>query len=175
MQDRLDELAKKADSSPGMSDPASLVTWNALEDALEGVRDELEKPSSDTQGSSVELIRETSEAVSRSFFVCLGAKLLSPFTSQQSSGSVNGNSISHSSMIRLQERQAEGKRSLSGDSRAAPSDRLFELLQQLGTISQRHEQLHALVDELEVSAAVASRGLCRAQVRSFLAEKIESG
>lgn len=52
-----------------MPDPAGLVTWSGLEDALEGVRDELEKSSSDTQTSSAELIRQTSEAVSQSVFL----------------------------------------------------------------------------------------------------------
>lgn len=70
-------------------------------------------------------------------------------------------------MIHLQDRRTK-------DSRAASSDRLFELLQQLGTINERHEQLHALVEELEVRAAVASNGWRRTQVRSSLAEKIES-
>ena len=69
MQDRLDELAKKAENSLDMPDPAALVTWNGLEDALEGARDKLEKSSSDTQGSSTELTRQTSEAVSQPLFI----------------------------------------------------------------------------------------------------------
>ena len=39
---------------------------------------------------------------------------------------------------------------MSGESTAVPSDNLGDLLEQLGTLNNRHEQLRALVEALEV-------------------------
>lgn len=44
----------------------------------------------------------------------------------------------------------EGLQSASTESIGIPSDNLVDLLEQLGTLNNRHEQLKALVEALEV-------------------------
>lgn len=49
------------------------------------------------------------------------------------------------------------KRSTSAESSDVPSNNLAELLEQLGTLNNRHEQLRALVEALEVKSNLKIR------------------
>ncbi|CAF0775858.1 unnamed protein product [Rotaria sordida] len=123
LRDRLDELSKANNNLISMPDLSGFVTWDRLEDALKGIRESLEKSSSDAAAAlaSTRDNRRPIQVVERQ--------------SQTSA--------------KRKDSSAGGRRSPPSESVGLPSDSLVELLEQLGTLNNRHEQLKALVEALE--------------------------
>ncbi|CAF0931475.1 unnamed protein product [Rotaria sp. Silwood1] len=123
LRDRLDELSKTNNNLVSMPDLTGFVTWDRLEDALKGIRESLERSSNDAAAAlaSARDNRRPIQVVERQ--------------SQTSA--------------KRKDTSGGGRQSPSSESISVPSDNLAELLEQLGTLNHRHEQLKALVEALE--------------------------
>ncbi|CAF2396532.1 unnamed protein product [Rotaria sp. Silwood2] len=124
LRDRLDELSKANNNLTPIPDLTGFVTWDRLEDALKGIQESIEKSSNDA-AAALASARDNRRPVQ--------------VVERQSQTSA-----------KRKDTHGGGKRSPSSESTTgAPSDNLAELLEQLGTLNNRHEQLKALVEALE--------------------------
>ncbi|CAF2052883.1 unnamed protein product [Rotaria magnacalcarata] len=123
LRDRLDDLSNaNADTAP-MPDLSGFVTWDRLEDALKGIRESIERSSNDA-AAALASARDNRRPVQ--------------VVERQSQTSA-----------KRKDTPVEEKRSTLQENSGQPSDGLSDLLQQLGTLNSRHEQLKALVEALE--------------------------
>jgi hypothetical protein len=132
-----------------MPDLAGFVTWDRLEDAFKGIPESIGKSTNNANAST----RDNQSTVHRgerqspavSFDIFLYRNLINYILFSYSQTNERYVRIRLLTIMMLYFVQ-----DTSGEGTGSPSSNLAELLAQLGTLNNRHEQLRALVEALEV-------------------------